>query len=74
MYMVKINDVEFRKITIRDSYTRRALQYKNKILTTLRKFGLTEDDTEIPLEKVAMRKAQATVSWFLWDEHGILEG
>jgi len=69
MKMVTIRDQEFRQIIVRDSYTRRAQQFKNKIISNLKKFGITEDDIEVPLEKIVMKKAQATASWFLWDEH-----
>ncbi len=67
--MVKIKDYEFKEIKITNSYNRRDLKYKNKIINSLRIFGLTEDDMDIPLESVAMRKAQASVSWYMWEEH-----
>lgn len=67
--MVTIKGQEFKEIILRDSYSRRALQYKNKIIRFLKVFGLTEDDVEIPLEKIAMRKAQASASWYMWDQH-----
>ncbi|MBU0615621.1 MAG: J domain-containing protein [Nanoarchaeota archaeon] len=67
--MVDIKGYNFREIVIRDSYNRRALQFKNQIITYLRKFGLTEDDVEIPLEGITIRKAQASASWYMWEEH-----
>jgi len=67
--MVTIKGHDFKQITIRDSYNRRALKYKNKIITLLQIFGLTDDDIEVPLEKIAMRKAQASVAWYMWREH-----
>ena len=67
--MVKIKGYEFKQITVRDSYNRRAVHYKNKIIGNLKVFGITEDDIHIPLESMAMRKAQAFVSWYLWNEH-----
>ena len=67
--MVKIKDHEFKQIIVRDSYNRRALQYKNKIIEDLKYFHLTEDDIDIPLEQIAIRKAQATVSWYLEGRH-----
>ena len=67
--MVNIKGYNFKQITIRDSYNRRALQYKNKIISYLKNFGLTEDDVDVPLESVTMRKAQASASWYMWDEH-----
>lgn len=67
--MVMLKGVEFREIKLRDSYNRRALQSKNKIISAIKLFGLTEDDAEIKLENFAMRKAQATASWWMLREH-----
>jgi len=67
--MVNIKGYDFKQVVISNSYNRRALQYKNKIINYLRVFELTEDDIDIPLEKITMRKAQATVSWYMWDHH-----
>ncbi|MBU0615870.1 MAG: J domain-containing protein [Nanoarchaeota archaeon] len=67
--MVTIKGHEFKEIKVRDSYNRRALQYKNKIITLLKNFGLTEDNIDIPLEGNTLKKAQAQVSWYLWDHH-----
>jgi hypothetical protein len=67
--MVKINGHEFKPIIVRDSYNRRALQYKNKIINNLKTFDLTEDDVDIHLERIAMRKAEASASWYMYDEH-----
>jgi hypothetical protein len=67
--MVMINGEEFREIKIKDSYNRRALQFKNNIIKSLKVFGLTEDDVEVPLEKIPMKKAQAMASWWMIDDH-----
>ena len=67
--MVKVKYQEFREIKIRDSYTRRAQQFQNKIINNLKKLGVHEDDIDVPLEKNGMKKAQATASWFLWEHH-----
>ncbi|MBT4825071.1 J domain-containing protein [Candidatus Woesearchaeota archaeon] len=67
--MVTIREHEFKQVIIRDSYNRRALQYTNKIISNLRKFGLTEDDIDISIEKITFRKAQASVSWYMLEEH-----
>ena len=67
--MANIKGYYFKQIIVRDSYNRRALQYKNKIINYLKIFGLTEDDIDIPLEKITMRKAQASISWYMWEEH-----
>ena len=67
--MVNIKGYNFKQVIIRDSYTRRFLQYKNNIINQLKIVGLTEDDVYVPLEMLAMRKKQASVSWYLWDKH-----
>ena len=67
--MVTIKGHEFRQITITNSYDRRAMQYRNKIISTLKSIGLTEDDMDIPLETRAMKKEQASVAWYMWDDH-----
>ena len=64
MAIIKVKGHEFAAPTIRDSFDRRALQYKNKIVTTLRKIGLTEDDIEVDFENVAVKNAPASASWY----------
>jgi hypothetical protein len=67
--MVTIKGHDFVKIMVSDSYNRRSLQYRNRILDDLKRFNLTEDDIDIPMEMVAMRKAQASVTWYMWHQH-----
>jgi len=67
--MVSIKGYDFKKVTIRDSYNRRALQCKNNLIGYLKNFGLSEDDIDIPLENNAMRKAQASASFYMLGEH-----
>ena len=69
MSMINIKGHDFKQITIRDSYNRRSLQYKNKIINSIKNVGLTEDDIDIPLEGIAIRKEQASASWYMWDKH-----
>lgn len=66
---MNIKGYEFKPVIIKDSYNRRAVQYKNKIITLLKHFGITDDDIEIELEPMAMKKVQASVSWYMWDDH-----
>ena len=67
--MVNIKDHDFKEITVRDAYNRRALQFKNEIINSLKQLGITDDDIEVPMESLAMRKAPASVSWYVWDRH-----
>jgi hypothetical protein len=64
MVQIKIKGHEFNAITVRDSYNRRAVQFRNKIIDTLKQIGLTEDDVEISDERMAIKKAPASATWF----------
>ena len=63
--MLKVKGHEFQVLVFKDSFHRRAIRLKNKIIENLKKLGLTEDDIEIPMEPMAIKKAPASVSWFL---------
>lgn len=65
MVNVKIKGYEFNAISVKDSCNRRALQFKNNIITTLKRVGLTEDDVDIKLEALAMKKAPASATWYM---------
>jgi len=64
MTIIKVKGHEIKLATIRDSFLRRSQQYKNDIIKTLKKIGLTEDDCEIKLAKLASRKVPAKVEFF----------
>jgi hypothetical protein len=69
MVKIKAKGHEFEAVTVKDSFDRRALQFKNRIITSLRRIGLSVDDIEIELEPNAMRRAPASVSWFIDNQH-----
>lgn len=64
MTIIRVKGHEFNAAIVKGSFDRRALQYKNKIITTLRKIGLTEDDIDIELD-AAVKKVPASASWYL---------
>src|SRR3989344_7252913 len=64
MKTLSIKGHEFNALPIRDSFDRRALQYKNKIIYTLGKIGLTSDDINIDLEPVAIKNTPASATWY----------
>jgi len=66
--MIRIKGHEIAPITIRDSFDRRTIQYKNKIVTTLKKIGVHEDDISIPLEKFAIKNTPSRAT-FWFNEH-----
>src|SRR3989338_4181748 len=69
MAAIKIKGYEITLLPIRDSYDRRAVQYKNNIIKALKKIGLTEDDIDIELEANAFKGAPASVSWYICGYH-----
>jgi hypothetical protein len=68
MAIVKIKGHEINTITIKDSFNRRAVQFQNNIIKLLGKISVIEDDIEIPMENVALKKAPASASWY-FDGH-----
>ena len=69
MVLVKIKGHEITSIIIKDSFNRRAIQFRNNIFALLSKISVIEDDIDIPLESVALKKAPASVSWYFDNHH-----
>ncbi|MEK6901782.1 MAG: DnaJ domain-containing protein [Nanoarchaeota archaeon] len=69
MVNVIVKGHEFSMFNVRDSYSRRAVQFKNNILESLRKIGIKEDDVEVSLEAFAIKKAPASTSWYIDGYH-----
>jgi len=69
MPQIKVKGYEFNSILIRDSYSRRAQKFKNNIIASLRLIGLTEDDVELELERIAIKNVPASVSWYVEGFH-----
>ncbi|MFA5125867.1 MAG: J domain-containing protein [archaeon] len=59
---IKGHDIPF--ASAKDSYNRRALQYKNRIINSLEKLGAQRDDVELELDGYCGREAKANVTWF----------
>ena len=64
MAIITIKGHEFNAVLARDSFGRRALQYKNKIISALSKIGLISDDIIIDLEPVAIKNVPASATWY----------
>lgn len=64
MTLIKTKGHEFNFAPIRDSYDRRAVQFKNSIIATLKKVGITEDDVDIELQPNARMAGQASARWY----------
>ena len=69
MSTIKSKGHEFNAFRARDSFNRRAVQFRNNIIDTLKKIGITEDDVEIELEPSAAKKAPASASWYIDGHH-----
>lgn len=69
MVIINIKGKEINAITVKDSHSRRAMQYKNNIIETLKKIDLTEDDIDIRLEPVAIKRVPAIISWYTFGHH-----
>ncbi len=69
MKKIKVKGYEFQIIEIRDSFNRRATQFSNGIVFHLKKLGLTEYDVDVPLQTFAMKKAQASATFYLEGHH-----
>ena len=63
--MVKIKGHEIDPVVAKNTFERRALQYKNKINASLRKLGVREDDVEVPLERFAIKDVPGSVTFWL---------
>ena len=63
--MVIIKGHEIGTIIVKNANNRRALQFKNNIVMLLRRIGVNENDIDVPLENVAIKKARASATWYL---------
>ena len=67
--MVKVKGHEINAIITNAAFNRKALQFKNNIITLLKHVGVNEYDVEIPLESVAIKKAKASATWYFSGHH-----
>lgn len=62
--MIKIKGHEIEAPSIKNSFDRRAVQIQNKIILTLRPLGVERHSIRVHMEKMALKKAPASVSWY----------
>ncbi|MCZ7356299.1 MAG: J domain-containing protein [Candidatus Methanoperedens sp.] len=62
--MIIIKGHEIETVIIKNAHNRRALQFKNNIIMLLRSIGVNENDIDIPVENVAIKKAKASATWY----------
>ena len=64
METIKIKGHSIRFIPAKDSFNRRALQYKNKLIASLGKLGVVRDDVDLELDGYCGRDAKGLVTWY----------
>lgn len=64
MATIKVKGHEINAAVVKDSFGRRAVQFKNDIIHALKQIGINEDHTDIELEKAAFKKTPATATWY----------
>jgi len=64
METIKIKGHSVKFIPTKDNFNRRALQYKNKLITSLGKLGVKRDDVDLDLDGYCGRDAKASVVWY----------
>ncbi len=64
METLRIKGHEFKAVLAKDSFGRRALQYKNKIIHALSQIGITCDDIILDLEPFAIKNIPASATWY----------
>ncbi|MDY0385558.1 MAG: J domain-containing protein [Methanolobus sp.] len=65
--MLKIKGHEIGSVLVKGASNRRAIQFQNNIITILKKIGVNENDIDIPLERMAIKKAKASATWWISD-------
>ena len=62
--MIIIKGHEIETVIVKNAHNRRALQFKNNIVILLRSIGVNENDIDVPVENVAIKKAKASATWY----------
>lgn len=65
MAIVKTKGYEFESFNVKGSSSRKAIQLRNNIFASLKRLDISEDDVEIELETVVIKKAKAAATWYL---------
>ncbi len=64
MAKINVKGHEFELMLAKNSFDRRALAYKNKIISELEKLGIKRDDVEFEYEGSAARQNKAEAAWY----------
>src|SRR3989338_1416413 len=69
MATLKVRGYEFESFNLKSASQRKAVQLRNNLFASLKKVGVSEDDVEIDLEPVVIKKVQAFISWYMEGQH-----
>ncbi len=64
METIKAKGYEFTPVVVKASFNRKAVQFKNNIILSLRKMGISENYLDVPMEPFALKKVPASVVWY----------
>ena len=64
MITIKVKGHEFEAYVVKDSFSRRAVQFRNNIIHSLKKLGLSENFFDVQLEPSAFKNAPASARWY----------
>jgi hypothetical protein len=64
MSTIKIKGHDITFTPAKDNFNRRALQYKNKLISALQELGVHRDNVELELDGYCGRDSKASVTWF----------
>lgn len=65
MITLKIKGHDITVLPTKNSFDRKCLQYKNKIITQLIKIGVKRDDVEFEYEGPSFKPVKALVAWYM---------
>ena len=64
MTEIKIKGHSIHLMPAKDSFNRRALQYKNKLISSLGRLGVSRDDVDLELGGYCGRESKAVATWY----------
>ena len=65
--MITVKGHEINAAPTRSAFNRKALQFNNNIIKLLKSIGVDDRDIDIPFENMAIKKAKASVKWYISD-------
>ena len=69
MALLNIKGHEFNVQPVRDSFQRRVVQFRNKIIETLSRIGLEDHQVDIADDISAIKRESASASWYYEGHH-----